>query len=258
MAGGAGTRAPVKRRAGAANTPEPKPWAVRGLPPDCSRNMPPAQHALSSLPSGPGAARRSAEPSAPRRAQVRPPPAQRERAGAPRRGRGLPGSSAGVGCGAVWSGGRKEGRKEKESKKASGEPEGEKKAEAVRRAALPSPASLSPLPPLRSARGKPVSAECGVCEVEGKYRPPAALRARRPAPAAPRAAPGRGRPRAPPWAAAVALEVPSCRRGSGQRKTRCCSLSLRATGEFRGEAEWFGTGHVSDGRQIPKLESDKK
>lgn len=59
----------------------------------------------------------------PTRAQVRPPPegGQGGRRRAPRRGRGLPGSSAGVGCGAVWR--QLEGRSEQREKRKVKRPE---------------------------------------------------------------------------------------------------------------------------------------
>lgn len=41
-------------------------------------------------------------------------------------------------------------------------------------------------------------------------------------------------------------------------RTALLESNVKVTGELRGEAEWFGTGHGSDERQIPKLESDKK
>lgn len=147
--------------------------------------------------------------------------------------------------------GRKEGEKERARKRASGE--GKRKLKQSQVLLFLPLAPLFPRPTLLFARGKPSSAGRGVCEAEGKVCAPAARCAvRRPARAAPRAGSGRcglgGSPRPLLW----------CWRSRRPEETMLRRSNFKVTGDFRGEAEWFGTGHVSDKRQIPKVESDKK
>lgn len=63
---------------------------------------------------------------------------------------------------------------------------------------------------------------------------------------------------ASPWAGAVTVKVPVPPAELQSARSALLERDLKVDGEFRGEAERFGAGHVSDQPQIPKLGSDKK